>query len=56
MISGVQILAVKILSSANRQESTKTYNPNHLIVTSEWFGFTFILSENRRFFGLKVSK
>ena len=33
-------MQVQFLSTAPNQ-----YNPNHILVTSEWFGFTFYLNE-----------
>ena len=38
--SEVTFVQVQVLLPAPNQ-----YNPNHILVTSEWFGFTFYLNE-----------
>ena len=38
--SEVTFVQVQVLLPAPNQ-----YNPNHVLVTSEWFGFTFYLNE-----------
>ena len=35
----------KKVGGLNCHVPTKTYNPNQIVITSEWFGFTFILDE-----------